>query len=191
APLLPPAGGRRGSPPAGRREASRHAQAVPARGPRQRWRSSLQSAPARLALTLVGAPRSQAAAVARGAYRAAYAPVRLHLQRTASQLAEAVMTITRDHPWVGEPKEHPVVVGIEAGQDPHVLDRAREFAERFGTGVLCVWVDPGHLVVSAEMAGSVATVPVDPDDADEDPTEVEGALIEFEQPHLQCRGWSW
>ena len=101
------------------------------------------------------------------------------------------MTITRDHPWVGEPKERPVVVGIEPGQDPHVLDRAREFAEQLGTGVLCVWVDPGHLVVSTEMAGSVATVPVDPDDADDDPTEVEDALIEFVQQHLQGRELSW
>src|SRR5690625_7390332 len=108
---------------------------------------------------MVGATRSQSAPVARGAYRAAYAPVRLHLQRTASHLAEAVMTITRDHPWVGEPKEHPVVVGIEAGQDPHVLDRAREFAERLGPGGPCVWVDPGALGGWAERAGRGATGP--------------------------------
>lgn len=101
------------------------------------------------------------------------------------------MTITRDHPWVGEPQENPVVVGIEPGQDPRVLDRARSFAQRLGTGLLCVWVDPGHVVVSAEMAGSVATVPAAPDAADDDPSEVESELIEYVQQHLQGREVSW
>lgn len=64
------------------------------------------------------------------------------------------MTITRDHPWVGDPQEHPVVVGIEPGQDPRVLDRAREFAQRLGTGMLCVWVDPVHLMAATPAGGT-------------------------------------
>ena len=64
------------------------------------------------------------------------------------------MTITRDHPWVGNPQDRPVVVGIEPGQDPRVLDRGREFAERLGTGMLCVWVDPVHLVAATPVDGT-------------------------------------
>lgn len=73
------------------------------------------------------------------------------------------MTITRDHPWVGDPQENPVVVGIEPGQDPRVLDRAREFAERLSTGMLCVWVDPVHLMAATPAGGVPLADP--PDDA--------------------------
>src|SRR5699024_10806993 len=76
------------------------------------------------------------------------------------------MTITRDHPWVGDPQEHPVVVGIEPGQDPRVLDRAREFAERLSTGMLCVWVDPVHLMAATPAGGVPLADP--PDDGDHD-----------------------
>src|SRR5699024_9144392 len=121
------------------------------------------------------------------AYRAAYAaPVDILL----ADAIEAVMTITRDHPWVGEPQQNPVVLGIEPGQDPRVLDRAREFALRLGTGLLCVWVDPGQLVVS-EMSGALNTVPLDPDSADGDPTEAEDALIAHITERLHGRDVAW
>ena len=100
------------------------------------------------------------------------------------------MTITRDHPWVGEPQENPLVVGIEADQDPRVLDRARELAEKLDTGMLCVWVDPGHVVAAAEMAGA-GTVPVAPDRAEADTTEVESTLIEHVHRQLTGRAVSW
>lgn len=100
------------------------------------------------------------------------------------------MTITRDHPWVGEPQDHPLVVGIEADQDPRVLDRSRELAEKLGTGMLCVWVDPGHVVAAAEMAGA-GTVPVAPDQGTTDTTEVESALIAHVQRHLAGREVPW
>src|SRR5699024_5696666 len=109
---------------------------------------------------------------------------------TASVPVEGIMTITRDHPWVGEPQENPLVVGIEADQDSRVLDRARELAEKLRTGMLCVWVDPGHVVASAEMAGS-GTVPLAPDGSGADATEAESALIANVQRHLAGREVPW
>ena len=100
------------------------------------------------------------------------------------------MTITRDHPWVGEPQENPLVVGIEADQDPRVLDRARELAEQLRTGMLCVWVDPGYVVASAEMAGA-GSIPVGPDQDEADTTEVESALIDHVQRQLEGRQVPW
>ena len=100
------------------------------------------------------------------------------------------MTITRDHPWVGEPQENPLVVGIEADQDPRVLERAREFAEQLRTGMLCVWVDPGHVVASAEMAGA-GSIPVGPDQGEADTTEAESALIDHVRHQLEGRQVPW
>jgi nucleotide-binding universal stress UspA family protein len=64
-------------------------------------------------------------------------------------------------------QSHPVVVGVSAGQSPQVVERAAEFAARFGAELVCAHVNPGRFATAESPDGSVLTAPLDPDFADE------------------------
>ena len=76
------------------------------------------------------------------------------------------MTRSAPRPWSGPHSGHPVVVGVEPGQPPHVVAAAARLAAGLRTGLVCAWVDPTHVVVDREPGGALDLMPVDPD-ADE------------------------
>ncbi|TDE88816.1 universal stress protein [Occultella glacieicola] len=76
-------------------------------------------------------------------------------------------------PWSGDAPEHPLVVGVEPDQTPQVPTRAAEIAATMGTGLLCTWVDGTQIAASEGLVGidgTLPTVPLDPDRADDDDT---------------------
>ncbi|SDS99241.1 universal stress protein [Microterricola viridarii] len=67
----------------------------------------------------------------------------------------------------GEPRKHPVVVGVSPGQPPHVVLQAARFAIQFETELICAHVNPGRFATAESPDGSMLTAPLDPDFADE------------------------
>ena len=65
------------------------------------------------------------------------------------------MTRSFPRPWSTPSPARPVLVGIEPGQSPRVVDEAAILAGALGTGLVCVWVDPAHLVAEREPDGSL------------------------------------
>ncbi|MFN3339411.1 MAG: universal stress protein [Dietzia sp.] len=85
-----------------------------------------------------------------------------------------------DRPWHGEPTGSYLVFGAIPGQDPQVVRAAAALADRMRTCLVCVWTDPGHIIVSRNPDGSVDTVPMDPDGVD-DPNRPTGEEVLFAQ----------
>jgi nucleotide-binding universal stress UspA family protein len=76
------------------------------------------------------------------------------------------MSTAHARAWRGAVPHQVVVVGIHPGQEPRVLDVANDLAQRLGTGLVGVWVDPSRVVVGREPNGSLDLTPLDPDDDD-------------------------
>lgn len=61
---------------------------------------------------------------------------------------------------------HPVIVGVTAGQPPHVVLHAAHFARQFGAQLVCAHVNPGRYATSEAADGTVSSTSIDPDFAD-------------------------
>lgn len=95
------------------------------------------------------------------------------------------------HPWSAPAPAHPVVVGIEPGQSPRVLEEAAALAGSLGTGLVCVWVDPAHLVAEREADGSVDLVTVDSDHDEADDESPDAAIAARLAERLDPTGVPW
>ncbi|GAA1496309.1 universal stress protein [Paeniglutamicibacter kerguelensis] len=85
----------------------------------------------------------------------------------------------------------PVIVGVAPGQPPRVVEQAADFALRFGTELVCAFVDQARLPLSEGADGSVTSASIDPDLAD-DAGEVFDARLALELEHiLKDSGVSW
>ncbi|ROS58141.1 nucleotide-binding universal stress UspA family protein [Frigoribacterium sp. PhB160] len=71
-----------------------------------------------------------------------------------------------------------VVVGVVPTTAVAVVERAAEFAARFGTGLACVTVEPDRMAFAEGIDGTVLSYPLDPDSY--------AAEIEFD-PALEAR----
>ena len=94
--------------------------------------------------------------------------------------AEAAMTRSLPRPWSGPAPTRPVLVGVEPSQSDRVVAEAADLARSLGTGLVCVWVDPAHLVAEQEPDGSIDLVPVDSDhddDGEESPDDTIAAHL--------------
>ena len=60
-----------------------------------------------------------------------------------------------------------VVVGVVDGQPPAVVEQAAVFARHFGAQLICAGVDATRYVVETRADGTVTTLPLDPDVAEE------------------------
>lgn len=58
-----------------------------------------------------------------------------------------------------------IVVGVVPRQPAHVLERAAEFAARFGAMLVCARVDPSRYLVERFADGRFTSKPVDPEAA--------------------------
>ena len=76
------------------------------------------------------------------------------------------MSTAHARPWHGSAPAQVVVVGIHPEQDLRVLAAASDLAQRLGTGLVGVWVDPSRVVVGHEPDGSLDLTPLDPDGDD-------------------------
>lgn len=90
------------------------------------------------------------------------------------------MSTESARPWHGQPTGDVLVCGVMPAQDPHVVLEAAALAHRMQASLVCVWADPGNVVVKRNPDGSVATVPLDPDGVD-DPTQPTGEAQYFAQ----------
>ena len=90
--------------------------------------------------------------------------------------AEAAVTRSLSRPWSAPVTGRPVLVGVEPSQPDRVVEEAAALAKSLGTGLVCVWVDPAHLVAEREPDGSLDLVPVD-SDHDEEPDEALDAAV--------------
>jgi nucleotide-binding universal stress UspA family protein len=84
-----------------------------------------------------------------------------------------------------------VLVGIEPGQSPRVVDEAAALAGSLHAGLVCVWVDPAHLVAEREPDGSVDLLPVDPDRDDRDDESPDDAIAAVLAARLGPTGVPW
>jgi len=57
-----------------------------------------------------------------------------------------------------------VVAGVVPGSGETVVATAADLASRFGTGLLCVTVEPDRLAFAEGIDGTVLSYPLDPDD---------------------------
>jgi len=62
-----------------------------------------------------------------------------------------------------------VVAGVVPGGGEAVVTRAVEFAARFGTGLVCVVVEPDRVAFTEGIDGTVLSYPLDPDEYDGPP----------------------
>lgn len=62
-----------------------------------------------------------------------------------------------------------VVAGVVPGSGEAVVTRAVEFAARFGTGLVCVIVEPDRVAFTEGIDGTVLSYPLDPDEFDGPP----------------------
>lgn len=88
----------------------------------------------------------------------------------------------------------PIVVGVVPGQPAAVLEQAAVFAERFGADMICARVDASRYVVERHPDGTETTMPIDPDLADDDASDVGGADAELEdiiRAALDGRSVTW
>ncbi len=93
--------------------------------------------------------------------------------------AEAAMTRSIPRPWSAPAPARPVLVGVEPSQSACVVEEAAGLAKALGAGLVCVWVDPAHLVAGHEFDGSLdlATVDSDHDEDDESPDDALAATL--------------
>src|SRR5690606_24598539 len=61
-----------------------------------------------------------------------------------------------------------IVVGVVPGQPPAVIAEAAVFARRFDAELICASVDPARYTLEERADGTVVSLPVDPDLADEE-----------------------
>ncbi len=101
------------------------------------------------------------------------------------------MTHSFPRPWSMPAPAHPVLVGIEPGQSPRVVDEAATLARSLGAGLVCVWVDPAHLVAAREPDGSVDLLPVDSDHDDRDDESPDDAIAARLAARLDPTGVPW
>lgn len=73
---------------------------------------------------------------------------------------------------------HPVIVGVAPGQSMHVVAAAANFAARFGTELICAFVNQDRVPLADNSDGTETSVPLDPDSCDgaEDPFDATLAL---------------
>ena len=95
------------------------------------------------------------------------------------------------HPWSAPAPAHPLLVGVEPGQSPRVVEEAAALAKSLGTGLVCVWVDPAHLVAEREPDESVDLVPVDPDHDEGDDEAPDDAIAARLAARLDPTGVPW
>ncbi|HEY0117906.1 MAG TPA: universal stress protein [Cellulomonas sp.] len=105
--------------------------------------------------------------------------------------AEAAVTRSLSRPWTAPASGRPVLVGVEPTQSPRVVAEAADLAGSLGTGLVCVWVDPAHLVVEREPDGSVDLVPVDSDHDDDGEDSPDDALVARLTACLNPTGVPW
>lgn len=72
------------------------------------------------------------------------------------------------HPWSAPSPGRPVVLGVHPDQDASTVRKAAQIARGLSTGLVCVWVDPAHVLIAREPDGSLDVTPTDPDHVDED-----------------------
>jgi nucleotide-binding universal stress UspA family protein len=80
-----------------------------------------------------------------------------------------------------------VVAGVVPGSGEAVVARAVEFAARFGTGLVCVIVEPDRVAFTEGIDGTVLSYPLEPDELDAPPVfdeELEARL----RPIAEARG---
>lgn len=87
--------------------------------------------------------------------------------------------------------KHPVIVGVAPGQPRHVVEQAAHFAARFGTELVCVFVDQSRLPLKEKADGSVVSAPIDPDSYDAAETTLDTGLAAELEQLLQGSGVSW
>ena len=95
------------------------------------------------------------------------------------------------HPWSAPAPAHPVLVGIEPGQSPRVVEEAAALASSLHTGLVCVWVDSSHLVAEREADGSVDLVTVDSDHDEADDETPDEAIASGLAARLAPTGVPW
>lgn len=76
----------------------------------------------------------------------------------------------------GARSSQPVVVGVVPGQPAHVVQQAAVFASRFGTELVCAYVNPARYPVEEADDGSVESASIDPDFADDHEAAFDEAL---------------
>ncbi|MGL3807212.1 universal stress protein [Paeniglutamicibacter sp. R2-26] len=59
----------------------------------------------------------------------------------------------------------PVIVGVAPGQPRRVVEQAADFALRFGTELVCAYVDQSRVPLPGESGGTGRSAPIDPDPA--------------------------
>jgi len=80
-----------------------------------------------------------------------------------------------------------VVAGVVPGSGEAVVARAVEFADRFGTGLVCVIVEPDRVAFTEGIDGTVLSYPLESDELDAPPVfdaELEALL----RPIAEARG---
>ncbi|ALE05446.1 hypothetical protein AL755_08095 [Arthrobacter sp. ERGS1:01] len=85
----------------------------------------------------------------------------------------------------------PVIVGVSPGQPSHVVAQAAHFAARFGSELVCAFVNQGRVAVSEGPDGSVASASLDPDFTDDGEDQFDPRLAAGLEQVLDGMGVSW
>jgi nucleotide-binding universal stress UspA family protein len=85
----------------------------------------------------------------------------------------------------------PVVVGVSPNQPPHVVAQAGHFAARFGTELVCAFVNQGRVAVSERPDGSETSTSLDPDFGDAGEEEFDAGLAARLEKILGKSGVPW
>ena len=85
----------------------------------------------------------------------------------------------------------PVIVGVVPGQPAHVVQQAAVFASRFGTELVCAYVNPARYPVEEAVDGSVESASFDPDFADDHEAVFDASLADALREHLATAAVPW
>ncbi|KRC62725.1 hypothetical protein ASE14_02580 [Agromyces sp. Root81] len=84
-----------------------------------------------------------------------------------------------------------MILGVTPGQPQHVVLQAAVFASRFGTELVCAYVNPARYPTDESDDGSVESASIDPDFADEHETAFDEALAVSLRHTLADSDVSW
>ncbi|MFB9309838.1 nucleotide-binding universal stress UspA family protein [Agromyces hippuratus] len=85
----------------------------------------------------------------------------------------------------------PVIVGVVPGQPAQVVQQAAVFASRFGTELVCAYVNPARYPVEEAADGSVESASLDPDFAGDDETVFDESLTRSLRERLATTAVPW
>lgn len=93
--------------------------------------------------------------------------------------------------WPTPGPDRVIVVGVDADQDPHIVQEAAEVARAMGAGLVCAWVDSTQVIYGASLDGTRLITPLDPDQTADTSNALNQRVHRFAAEHLAGAQVPW